>query len=564
MTHATLRPRFLRLFACLLVVALALPAIAQKITVTATNPNTAPQGTIGLNVTITGSGYSKGAKAQFFISGTTDPGGVTVNSTSYVSSSQLTANVTVSTTAYTGGFDVQVTSGTRTGKGTDMFTVTTNGSSGGCVTKGPAAGWTQVALLNPATNGTPLYTAGALGTAVAVQLVTIADGTQFYVGLAGSGNGASGNSQAIAFVLNLDGSVRRSWVAMNNATLTRDIRVGDFNADGSPDFVMGASNAGQAFVFLGHVTGGPGAWDYSVDPPVQLPTPANVPGGFGYRVAAGDLDGNPGDEVVVSAVGGGTGKRAQAGAAYIYQLNNGVWSILKTINDPAGGAGDHYGSGLAIGALTVDGSGAPVRDLAVLAGALGTVYVFQSPLGGTPPPTLTFSYTPAENTYADHAGAGDINGDGSADLAVVTGSGSGSQVTVFPGPLTQGETAAPILLPNPTYTTGWGTGFSIGDIDGDGRADVLVGAPNASYSSNCSPSPGAAFVFRSASGTLPSYSDMFQVPVVESSYMGFGWSMAAAPYNSTVAQPIVLIGENGALVGTQDGAGQVYIYRKTQ
>jgi hypothetical protein len=116
--------------ACLL--ASAAFATAQ-IQVNSTNPNTAPQGTTNLNVTVKGNGFKKGAKTQWFVSGTTNSGGVTVNSTAFNSSSQLTANITVSTTAVTSGFDVVVTNADgRTGVGRDAFTVTQ--SFGGNVT----------------------------------------------------------------------------------------------------------------------------------------------------------------------------------------------------------------------------------------------------------------------------------------------------------------------------------------------------------------------------------------------------------------------------------------------
>lgn len=102
---------------------LANPALAQ-ISVTSANPNTAVQGTTNLDVTVGGKGFQAGAKAQWFISGTTNPGGVTVNSTTFVNSTTLTANITVSGTASVGNFDIVVknTSG-RTGKGSELFAV---------------------------------------------------------------------------------------------------------------------------------------------------------------------------------------------------------------------------------------------------------------------------------------------------------------------------------------------------------------------------------------------------------------------------------------------------------
>src|SRR5438874_398720 len=101
----------------------ALPAVAQ-IQVDSLNPNAAPQGTTNLNVTISGSGFKKGAKAQWFVTGTTNPGGVTVSSTTFNGSTTLTANIAIATGAVISGYDVVVTNTDgRTGKGTDRFSV---------------------------------------------------------------------------------------------------------------------------------------------------------------------------------------------------------------------------------------------------------------------------------------------------------------------------------------------------------------------------------------------------------------------------------------------------------
>jgi uncharacterized delta-60 repeat protein len=95
-----------------------------QISVTAADPATADQGTISLPVTIKGSGFKKGAKAKFYVTGTSDPGGITVSSTRFVSSTQLTATIDVAATAVVAGFDIAVTNADgRTGKGTELFKV---------------------------------------------------------------------------------------------------------------------------------------------------------------------------------------------------------------------------------------------------------------------------------------------------------------------------------------------------------------------------------------------------------------------------------------------------------
>jgi len=122
-SRATIRPSVLLLSLCITLVLLPNPVSAQ-ISVTSATPNSATQGTVNLNVTVGGKGFQAGAKAQWFISGTSNPGGVTVNSTAFVNSTTLTANITVSSTAYVGNFDIVVKNTTgRTGKGSELFAV---------------------------------------------------------------------------------------------------------------------------------------------------------------------------------------------------------------------------------------------------------------------------------------------------------------------------------------------------------------------------------------------------------------------------------------------------------
>jgi Tol biopolymer transport system component len=100
-------------------------ASAQTILVTSANPSSSAQGTVNLNVQIGGQGFHKGALAKFFVTGTTDPGGITVNSTSFANSGQLIANINVAQNATLSKFDILVTNTDgRTGKGTELFAVT--------------------------------------------------------------------------------------------------------------------------------------------------------------------------------------------------------------------------------------------------------------------------------------------------------------------------------------------------------------------------------------------------------------------------------------------------------
>jgi hypothetical protein len=106
----------------------SISAVQAQVQVTAADPASASQGTVNLDVKVTGKGFKKGAAAKFFVTGTTDSGGVQVNSTTFANSGELTANIDVADTAVIANFDIAVTNPDgRGGKGTELFVVTAKG-----------------------------------------------------------------------------------------------------------------------------------------------------------------------------------------------------------------------------------------------------------------------------------------------------------------------------------------------------------------------------------------------------------------------------------------------------
>lgn len=100
------------------------PAAFAQIQVTSANPDTGDQGTLGLNVTIGGKGFKKGAKANFYLKGTTNPAGITVRATKFVSDASLVATIDIAAGATPDDFDIVVANADgRTGKGTELFAV---------------------------------------------------------------------------------------------------------------------------------------------------------------------------------------------------------------------------------------------------------------------------------------------------------------------------------------------------------------------------------------------------------------------------------------------------------
>ena len=97
-----------------------------SVTVTAANPSYGDQGTVNLDVQITGSGFDPSAKAQWMVSGDTVPSSkVKVNRTSFVSSTQVVANIDIAQDAEIDLYDIAVLLSTgKKGIGNELFAVT--------------------------------------------------------------------------------------------------------------------------------------------------------------------------------------------------------------------------------------------------------------------------------------------------------------------------------------------------------------------------------------------------------------------------------------------------------
>ena len=95
------------------------------VSVTAADPSFAKQGTVALAVRVLGSGFDHGSRASWERDGAADPK-IKVNSTTFVSTSELRANIDIAADAVTALYDIAVyTTGGRKGVGTEKFSVTT-------------------------------------------------------------------------------------------------------------------------------------------------------------------------------------------------------------------------------------------------------------------------------------------------------------------------------------------------------------------------------------------------------------------------------------------------------
>jgi hypothetical protein len=98
-------------------------AATTDMTVSAATPDSATQDTT-LDVTISGSGFVAGTAAAWSLGGVQDPLQVRTNSTRFVSSRQLVANITISSSASVAKWDVVVSAaGKKGGIGSEAFAI---------------------------------------------------------------------------------------------------------------------------------------------------------------------------------------------------------------------------------------------------------------------------------------------------------------------------------------------------------------------------------------------------------------------------------------------------------
>lgn len=267
---------------------------------------------------------------------------------------------------------------------------------------------------------------------------------------------------------------------------------GDTNGDGFSDVVVGAptydgtsgSNAGAAFLYLGSATGLGTAADWTAEGLLD-------DSWFGGSVgSAGDTNGDGFSDVVVGSHEF-DGSLTDAGRADVFfgsATGPGVspdWSVL----------GDQTGASLGWSVATagdVDGDG--YSDVVIGAPYYddghsneGRTYLY---LGSTSGPNAAPNWTAESDQTGALFGAavgpaGDVDGDGYSDLLVgayyydgIAGIESG-RAYLFPG-------TASGLQSTPSWTvessqSGAILGFSVataGDVNGDGWADFVVGAPH--------------------------------------------------------------------------------------
>jgi hypothetical protein len=345
-------------------------------------------------------------------------------------------------------------------------------------------------------------------------------------------------------------------------------RTGDVDSDGYDDVAIGqpgGSSLGRVYI------GGGSSGTTLTGPLATIYSPDGANGdGFGAAIAyLGDVDADGEEDLLISAPQDDA-YGAQAGAAYVlYGQGTGYASSLTRIEAAAPSADDYFGLSVA-GPGDMDGDGlddAAVGALGVdIAGTdAGAVFVYLGALTGidsAPSRTLTASDAADDDWFGWRvAAAGDVNADGYADLIV--GAPTSTQSDSTPGAAYvylggAGAAFTEVIVPNvaldPRAAFGKGVG-GVGDIDADGYADIGVGAPN-----DTTFGTPAAFLYRGS----PSGPDLASVTEINApdpaSNDAFGASIASAGDVDLDGYDDILVGATGATVGTDFECGLVFLF----
>lgn len=180
----------------------------------------------------------------------------------------------------------------------------------------------------------------------------------------------------------------------------------------------------------------------------------------GVRVAGGDVNGDGFEDVIV---GTGTGGGARVRVFDGHHMTAGRPTVLYDFF----AFGNSYRGGLSVAAGDVDGDGKADIIVAPSSGSSGIVKVFSGATGVLETAFRAFS----RGAGGVRVAAGDVNGDGFDDI--IAGSATGSSVRVF-----DGHNVATVLKEFRAFpaTFRGGVTVAVGDVDGDGHDDVIVGA----------------------------------------------------------------------------------------
>lgn len=322
-----------------------------------------------------------------------------------------------------------------------------------------------------------------------------------------TGNGESTIYSVVLSANSLNGGLGATWVntQYNQSIfgLNAPIIGGDFDGDGKAELLLGHQNdpiyaASPIYVNKLQWNGLNGFTETPVDLSFGYPN-ASYYSNISYRV--GDFDGDGKSDILALSIYPSEGATQSIAAALFRWNGNGFVGTLLSNDIPAGSYVRRSTSAAPI-TIVGDFNGDGKSDLGLIrqtgAGAAEMLGLFSTGSGLQTRvliPSIPYGATGAL-ANASILPVGDIDGDGRTDIIIYDTlyliRPTGAQSHVVYNPYVWAGSLNPV-----------GTGYTLGDFDGDGRADMAVACPQSWVLYHCRVSLGGAFPDLMVSARLP-------------------------------------------------------------
>ncbi len=344
----------------------------------------------------------------------------------------------------------------------------------------------------------------------------------------------------------------------------------DVTGDGRADIAVGAVGAKTVGEYGGAVqiySGASGAFVRTLISPIRMHH-----GRFGWSVSAvPDLDADGFADVAVGAPRENFGTTpSRCGRAYLYSGRTG--QLVHKLRSPFEEVNGFFGTSVA-GIADVNGDGrgdvvvgAPREDPGASPEDAGRVHIYSGATGHRLRTLVSPTQGLLESFGYSVAAVPDVNGDGRSDIGVGAPQVESDDMWIVPGLgddtgpgrvyLFSGASGAFLRVlgcPSGEDRAGFGRSVAgVPDVNGDGRGDIVVGAPFDDPGSSQNDA-GRAYLFSGATGQLLR---KFLPPTnIEGAF--FGWSVTGTPDVNGDGRGDIVVGARREGI---DWSGRAHVY----